>query len=142
MKPEDSIGYLIRRTGRGMRNMIQAKLKEAELDITMEQGAILIRLGINDGCSQNELSEFLGKDKTTLTRLIDNMEDKSLLVRVSSESDKRVKLLYSSKKGKECRLKVIQVLQSGLQEATQGIPKEDLKTTKETLNKIFANVTA
>ena len=140
MNPQDSIGFIVRRTGRVLRNMIQMRLKEAQLDITMEQGAVLMRLGQSDGCSQNELTDFLSKDKTTIARLVSNMERNSFLVRVPSENDARVKLLYLTQKGKEEQAKLKGEILEGLSIATKDIDSEELAICKKVLNQMYNNI--
>ena len=140
MRPEDSIGYLIRRTGRAMRNLIHQRLKEDGLQITMEQGAVLMKLNEKDGCSQNDLAGFLSKDKTTVARLLANMEKSGLLSRKEGLEDKRVKTVHLSPEGAKLRGKLKGIIMSTLGEITEGVEPEELMLFKGVLNKIYNNI--
>ncbi len=140
MKPEESIGYLIRRTGRGLRNMVSHKLKEADVEVTMEQASIIMHLDEEEGVPQHDLVSCLDKDKTTITRVITNMEKNSLIVRVSSHTDKRVKLLYLTQKGKDLKQNLGKVLSGALKTAIEGIQPNEVEIAKKVLNQIFLNV--
>ena len=57
-------------------------LRHAGYDVTCEQWSVLVNLGKKNGQSQQELAGLICKDKTSVTRLIDNMEKHSLVVRI------------------------------------------------------------
>ena len=92
-KSQESIAFLLRQAFWGFKGVMNSKLKSLGHDFSMEQGGVLMRLGMNDGLPQNELAAFLGKDKTTIARLIDSMEKSLLVIRVASSVDKRIKLV-------------------------------------------------
>lgn len=139
-KPEDSIGFLIGQSGRMIRSRIHQFLKQAGFEATMEQGGILMRLFYKDGQSQNELTNFLGKDKTTVARLIDVMEKSSLVVRVTDKNDKRSKQVYLTQKGKDMQVVVKESIIKTLEESLTDLPKEEIEIAKKVLRKIYENL--
>lgn len=140
LTPEKSIGYLIRNAGRAIRNRVTLNLRTVGVNLTMEQGAVLIMLGLRGQMSQKALAEFLGKDKTTIARIIDVMEKRSLLVRVQGEADKRVKMLVITQKGKEHRDLVEKAVLKTIGEATDGIPQKEVEKAMEVLKKVSQNL--
>ena len=89
------------RLGHLMRQEMQACI--ADLNITPEQWQALIYLNsydAEDGLTQNELAELTLKDKTTISRLVDNMERHELLTRTEG-LDRRSYRLHLSGRGRQ-----------------------------------------
>src|SRR6185436_19077866 len=73
---------------------LQKKFNTAGLNLTIEQWSVLYHLWKQDGKSQQELCNATFRDKPSITRLVDNLEKLQLVKRVSSESDRRMNLIY------------------------------------------------
>lgn len=97
-------------------------------------------LWTKDGQSQTELAEFLGKDKTTVVRLIHTMEKSILVVRVPSKEDKRINLIYLTQKGKGVQQEVMKCIQQTLARALDGISTKDEETAKKVLKDMHKNL--
>lgn len=139
-QPQNTLGFLMRQAFWSMKNRIHQKLRAKGTDITMEQGGVLMRLWMEDGQSQGALAHFLGKDKTTLARLMSNMEKHSLIVRVPSKEDKRINHVYLTEKGKQYQRMVKESIIETLGEASVDITEEELKVTTKVLKQIFKNL--
>ncbi len=111
---EESLGYAMGRATRTLGVLVSHNFAKAGFDVTCEQWSVLVHLGKKNGQSQQQLAEFTCKDKTTITRLIDNMEKHNLVVRVPDKSDKRQKLIYLTKKGRDLQEKLTKVIQKTL----------------------------
>jgi len=84
-------------------NRIKSVLEEAILPFEIHgvHFAILtILLEGGDTPSQNELGEQMGIDKASMVKLIDHLEKKKLIARVSDSIDRRCKLLHLTPHGK------------------------------------------
>ena len=137
---EESLGYLIGLARRALVNRINHDLGKAGHDVTCEQGAILMNLWKKNGQSQKELADSSCKDKTSVTRLIDGMEKRNLVVRIADKKDGRQKLIYLTNKGKELQKKVIESLHKTIDEAQQGISVRHLEACKGVLKKVAQNL--
>src|SRR5882672_12454103 len=73
--------------------------KANKIPVTIEQFSILAVLFYQNGINQKELGTLLGRDKTTITRIISNMVKSKLIRRVSNKHDGRGKLIYLAGKG-------------------------------------------
>jgi DNA-binding MarR family transcriptional regulator len=136
---EESLGYALGRSFRSLGALVNCKLTKAGHDITCEQGSILFNLGKKNGQSQQELAGLVCKDKTTMTRLIDNMEKRNLVVRIPDKTDKRQKLIYLTKKGQNLQDKLLVVIQQTSQEAQKSINPKDLEICKKVLHQVYEN---
>jgi DNA-binding MarR family transcriptional regulator len=65
-------------------------LAEAGLGITVDQFRLLTMLWKEDGITQQQLADKLGRDRAGVTRMTDILEEQGILVRVADKNDRRV----------------------------------------------------
>ncbi len=136
---DTSIAYLVGRTSRAIIKRLTKKFADAGFDVSYEQWSILVHLYRKDGQTQQELSNVSVKDKAAITRLLNVLEKKNIVLRVPDRFDKRSKLVYLTHKAKSFRDDLIAMVMEMLVEAEQGISHEEMEQCKSTLNKIFTN---
>mgnify|MGYP003292355266 CR=1 FL=1 len=107
------------------------------IEISPEQWTILLSLWEKDGITQQELCNATFKDKPSMTRLIDNMEQQHLVVRILDKQDRRSNLVYLTKDGKALEEQAWPIANKTLAEALQGINVRELNIAQEVLRKIF-----
>ncbi len=127
------------RATRSLGALVNRNFAQAGYDVTCEQWSVLVNLGKKNGQSQQELAGLICKDKTSVTRLIDNMEKHSLVVRIPDKNDRRQKLIYLTKKGQDLQEKLVIVIQKTLIEAQKSIKIKDIETCKSVLHQIYEN---
>jgi DNA-binding MarR family transcriptional regulator len=123
-----------------LRLKLAQKFSESGYDITPEEWVILNRLWQKEGRSQNELAETTIKDKTTVTRLLNRMENKGLVVRQSSNEDARVKLVNLTPYAKELETVLIPIAKELLSAGVADIDKGDVDIALSVLKKIERNL--
>ena len=138
-KKEDTIGFLLGRTHRVMSNQMKRRFAEAGHDLTQEQMIVLITLWSEDGCSQQRLADLMFKEKSSVTRLITNIEKRNLVLRVPDQNDRRNKLIYLTHQGKALKEEVMEIIFEMLDKAQANISETDLNTCKNVLRQIFKN---
>ena len=90
-------GYQIRRL---QQMAVSIFLEEtADFDITPVQYATLAAVSVFPGIDQLRVANAIGFDRTTISGVIDRLESKRLLVRKTSESDRRAKTLFTTEEG-------------------------------------------
>lgn len=136
---DSSIAYLVGRTSRAIIKRLTKKFADAGFDVSYEQWSILVHLYRKDGQTQQELSNVSVKDKAAITRLLNVLEKKNIVLRVPDRSDKRSKLVYLTHKAKSFRDDLIAMVMEMLVEAEQGISHAEMAQCKSTLDKIFTN---
>jgi DNA-binding MarR family transcriptional regulator len=145
MKPyqynlEEPLGYLIGRAHRVLVNRLNRNFAEAGYDVTAEQWGMLMHLWEQDGQGQQQLAACACKDKTSITRLIDGLEKRHLVLRVADQNDRRNNLIYLTGKGKALQKALIVVAKKTLAESQQGLKPEHLTICKNTLRKVYQNL--
>jgi DNA-binding MarR family transcriptional regulator len=86
-----------------LRQFLQSKIREHELDITFELLEVVMYLYKKDGVNQQEIADMMIKDKSSMTYLIDNLVKREMVKRVEDENDRRNKLIYITEKGKQLK---------------------------------------
>jgi DNA-binding MarR family transcriptional regulator len=136
---DSSIAYLVGRTSRSIMKRLTNKFSAAGFDVSYEQWSILVHLYRRDGQTQQELANIAVKDKAAITRLLNVLEKKNMVLRIPDRTDKRSKLVYLTHKAKEFKIDLIDIVEDLLKEAEQGIEPDDIIQCRATLNKIFTN---
>lgn len=115
-------------------------IKERNLDLTFEQVMVLSVLEDEDGVGLGDLSELLDREKTTITRMVDGLERLNLAVRIPSKEDRRKKMIYLTRQGKEKINDLQKFKPEILKETTRGISKKELDLAEDVLDRIFRNL--
>ena len=110
------------------------------LEISLDQWVVLGPVRKNDGISQKDIAEYCGKDKTSITKIIDTLEKKNLVVRVTDQLDHRVKRVVLSQKGRELFLSALPVMAQTRDELRSGISDKEIEALKTIVNKIYNNL--
>jgi DNA-binding MarR family transcriptional regulator len=137
---DSSIAYLVGRTSRSIIKRLTKKFSDTDFDVSYEQWSILVHLYRKDGQTQQELARVAIKDKAAVTRLLNILERKNVVLRIPDRHDKRSKLVYLTNKAKDFQPELIAVVKELLEEAESGIPQDEMIQCKNTLNKIFFNI--
>ncbi len=139
---EQPLLFLIKRTVRAFIRRLNRSFVAAGYDVTSEQWRMLRWLWHRDGQRQQDLADVAHKDKTSITRIIDGMEKRDLVVRIPDRLDRRQKLIYLTDKGKRLREELMQIVQRTSLGAQQGIEPEHLDVFTDVLAKIRENLSS
>lgn len=91
-------GYAIRRAQIALFRDLKARFRV--LEITPAQFAVLIAVDTNPGLAQARVAEALGIERARLVLMLDRLEQRYLLVRTRSKSDRRSHALHLTPAGK------------------------------------------
>ena len=94
-----------------------------------------------ESASQKELGEICLKDKTSITRIIDALEEKNLVVRVEDQIDHRIKRVVLTNAGKQLFYDVLPIMEKTREEVRANISDNDIDIFKSVLSKILKNLT-
>jgi len=101
---EKTSGFLMFRTARGMKRMLDARL--SEFNVTSSQASVLNTLNAHNGLSLSEVGKSVHLDKPAMTGLADRMEKDGLVERKRISSDRRVIQLFLTTKGKDLFIQI------------------------------------
>ena len=102
---------------------------EIKLKITREQFKLLNAISQNkEEVIQKDMADLIGKDKSTILRLIDSLETKELVRRVADTKDRRKNYLMVTKKGEELIKQYENIFSAIFEELQQGLNESELNT--------------
>ena len=140
LRNDINLGMLIGQVHRLSTKKFVHNSHNSGLDISMDQWIVLGPIWENDGLSHKEISEYCLKDKTSVTKIIDTLEKKNLVVRVADQLDHRVKRVVLSNKGKELFLQAIPIMELTRDQLREGITEQDIESLRSVLTKIYNNL--
>lgn len=141
MNNKKALGPWLGKTSKMIGCYINDVLLENDIDLTREQWVILKKLHHKDGLMQNELAIITERDKTSLTRLINTMERKEIVIRKRSETDKRANLVFLTNTGRDLFNNTAPIMYKTIQGLQKGLSGEEIQHTIHTLQKIQTNLT-
>ena len=104
-----------------------------------EQGRILHALWENDGISNRELSKESGLAMSSLTTMLERMEEKKLLERSVDENDKRKILIFLTDYAKSLKSEYDEISDKMTEISFKGISVEERLAFEMTLEKVLYN---
>ena len=119
---------------------LQKNFKQAGLDITIEQWSVLYHLWKEDGLSQQDLCNRSYRDKPSITRLVDNLEKLKMVKRLPSKNDRRVNIIKLTDAALQLQESTMELANQTLNEALEGVSKEDIELCKQVLAKVYENL--
>jgi DNA-binding MarR family transcriptional regulator len=136
----ESLGYLTYQASGAIRKHIGRELARRGFPIKAEHFAGLVYIWDEDGEPQRVLAEKLYRDKTTVTRLVTELESLGLIKRVPGQEDAREKRIFLTERGKKLMTKVTQLVQEILLLAQKGIGTREIRICKDVLRRVRQNL--
>lgn len=127
-------------TNHAWRNELDRRLRP--LGFSHSRWLLLLHLSRHDGCTHSELAQHMGIEAATLVRSVDHMEQKGLLKRCGSETDRRVKHLHLSDEGKKVVENIRSYAADLRKEVLEGLSQTEIKTALDVLNNIRSKLGA
>lgn len=136
---EESFGFIASKTHSAMNRRLLKNFKDANHPITTEQYGVMVHLWEKDGQSQQDLCCGTGKDKPSITRIIDNLQRGGFLERRNCPEDRRKNLIFLTREGIELKKTSNELALKTLDEMLAEIPDVDVETTKKVMRQVIEN---
>lgn len=135
-----NIVYLCGEFTHKFHQMLTREFKDNAIGVTVEQFSVLAMLFYREGVSQQEISDGLGRDKTTVARVISIMERDDLVKRVMNKEDNRGKLIYLTRKGRSMQQKAVAVSGKLYVKAISSLKESQLKAAMKVMSAMTNNL--
>ena len=135
---ENSIGYLLNRAANMIGATFSDQLKQHQ--VTLQAWRILATLSESDNQSLSELADHTGAELSYLSRAVVTLEDKRLVHRQPSHTDKRIVLMTLTSAGRALVRKLAPQGRVVEQIGWTDIPEGDREVTLRTLHAICRNL--
>ncbi|QQP70114.1 MarR family transcriptional regulator [Carnobacterium sp. CS13] len=116
-----------------------ANIEFKELNLTRGQYLYLVRIKENPGIIPDNLSEMIKVDRTTASRAIQKLEKSGFIEKRSDSANKKIKRLFTTKKGDELADFIIKENEYSNEVALKGLTDEEIETFSQLLSKIKLN---
>ncbi len=136
-RPEDSVGYLMRRVLSAVAHEVERQLEPS--DLTSAQWLPLLKLHMGQGGTVAELARGCQLDAGAMTRLLDRLEAKGLCRRVRSVADRRVVNIELTEEGRVAAIGIPVVLSRVQNACLAGFSAGEFETLKGFLRRMLAN---
>ncbi len=115
---------------------------ELDYDITPEAADALMIIQHFDGLPQKKLADILGKDKASITRLLNSLVKCQLVERIQDLEDRRIIRAHITEEGKAVFQKILPKLHALNDLALTDINDHDFNNLLQTMATIVANTSA
>jgi DNA-binding MarR family transcriptional regulator len=132
----ESLGCLTNLSAMAARNYLTRQLALYGIDMTIEQFKVMVVLWKEGTSTQQNIADFVGKDKTSVTRLIAGLEKRSLIQRATACQDKRCNHVTLTPQGVALEQPTMKVLEEATRCLHQGIDPDDLAVTLRVLKQM------
>ncbi|WP_322907658.1 MarR family transcriptional regulator [Paenibacillus campi] len=115
------------------------KQKLAPFNLAPEQTFVMMLLWKKDGLTQNEIGERLGKDKTNITRMLSNLENKGFIRKITCTDDRRCFKIYLTPAGAKLEPAVCEIMEEAGRNLMDGIAEDERVVLHRLLSRIKQN---
>ena len=129
------LGFHMRMAQTAMQRDFLAALKE--LDLSQKLCAVLTLLSEHPGSSQIDLANALVTDRATMMAIIDRLQDRHLLYRVRSKTDRRRQDLFLTETGAETLARANALIMGHEKHFSARFSKAELAMLTELLLRIY-----
>lgn len=133
-------GFLLTKVHHLSGRIFSRLLKKHEIEISPGQGRILFALWQEDSISINVLGKRTQLGKSTLTEMLDRLEESGHLKRVPSDRDRRKTLIELTDKTRELHKKYEQVSQEMLDLFYRGLTDSEIDEFEALLRRVLSNL--
>jgi len=134
----DSVGYLIKRAQRLMRDRIESEF--ASQGITFQQWVVLMHLRDGLATTTAELCRETRHDSGAMTRLVDLLEERGFIERSRQSTDRRVVDLKLKPAGRKMVESLIPLAVDTLNSVLDGLSRAEVEQLQGTLRRIITRV--
>jgi DNA-binding MarR family transcriptional regulator len=128
-----TLGCITTQAALSARAFLSRRLEEHGIDMTIEQFKVMVVLWKEKSSTQQNIADFVGKDKTSVTRLIAGLEKRSLIQRTSDKNDKRCNLVTLTAQGIALETSTMAVLSEASAFVHKDIDPKELEITLRVL---------
>jgi DNA-binding MarR family transcriptional regulator len=134
------VGLFLNLVHNRFKQYVTVIFKEHGFNITPEQFMVMDTLWDEGVLTQQQIADYLLKDKNSVVKLVDGLEDRKLVRRVSNPKDRRQNLIEVTEYAIEIKDKVTTAAMEAVDKIINGITKEDMLTFIKVLSKMAENM--
>jgi len=119
---------------------ISRKFLSRGFDLTPEQFLVMDTLWDEGVLSQQQISQYIQKDKNSVTKLIDGLEKRGLVLRAPAGDDRRINNIVLTESAKHIQQEVVDLALKSVDQICEGIPTDDMQVFISVLKRMAKNM--
>ena len=137
---DHSLGKITMQLSKTLGRKLEEKFNQNGIKINPGHWSIISMLYQKKDMIQKEIGNTLSVDKVMITRLVDQLEVKRIIVRITSENDKRINHIHLPDSGRKLYVKLKPFAQETITEAFRGIDEKEIRKCIDLLNRVYSNL--
>ena len=129
----------LEKTIRNVRESFNNVFQKKHFGVSYDQWLIIEQVRNKQGISQIEIANNTGKDRASISRIIKNLLQKSLLTKIHNEENKRANKVYLTPEGLDLSDQIVNVYNEVYKSQFVGIYEREMNFLKEILVRINQN---
>ena len=134
------VGVFLNLVHNRFKQYITAFFQEEGYNLTPEQFLVMDAIWDEGKMSQQKIADTIFKDKNSVVKLLDGLEKKNLVRRVTNKDDRRQNLIELTPYAKEIQQNVTDIAMNAVDLIIKDIPKQDLHIFIKVLTKMAENM--
>lgn len=119
---------------------VNASFSDSGFGITAEQFLVLDTLWDEGVLTQQQVADIMLKDKNSIVKLIDGLEDRGLVKRMSNPNDRRQNLISVTEEAERIKAEVTDVALDAVSGITDGLSPNELSVFVKVLDRMASNM--
>ncbi len=132
---KDSAGFLLNRAGRIIREMVTQALEP--MSMTPQEMGLLRIIDAEGPNTQQHLCAKHSVDRTTMVQIVDRLEERQLVVRQTSTTDRRANLIYLTPRGRKTLAQAKRLAKKQQDKFLEPLSPEEWETLKTLIIKLL-----
>ena len=137
---DDAFPYMMDTCVKLMKESLNDRFSAAGFDITSEQWKVLAFLWKQDGLTQQDLADRLGRSKVSVFNILKRMEKTNLVVRAPDPTDGRSKRVFLTSEGRTIQKELVTLAKENKLHMTEGLSRDEIEQMKKIIRKIITNL--
>jgi DNA-binding MarR family transcriptional regulator len=137
---DESVGYLVKRVRSMLSTAVEREIADtSDSDVTYEQWGVLVMILARRADTAAVLARCMECDTGSMTRMLDRLETKGLIVRTRSTDDRRRVKLELTPDGKRKAERLVKAIVKVLNRHLEGFAVDELELFKSFLRRMLDN---
>ncbi|GAB5465748.1 MAG: multidrug efflux transporter EmrAB transcriptional repressor EmrR [Candidatus Kapaibacteriales bacterium] len=136
---ETSIGYSTQLLTQHLAERLIRKLLKRGIEMNIDEWIALVHIHDFEKQNQNQLVKATNRNKTAVTRLVNDLEKKGWVERLEDDNDRRNNHIILTEEGKSIFKTAISYAEDTVSDTTKDISDQDYNTWKTVTEKMIYN---
>jgi DNA-binding MarR family transcriptional regulator len=134
------VGVFLNLVHNKFKQYVSSIFQSQGFNITPEQFLVMDTLWDEGVLSQQQIADIIIKDKNSVVKLIDGLEEKKLVKRIPNSKDRRQNLIQVTTYAKSIQQEVTELAMEAVNLIIKGIPKKQMYDFIQVLSQMASNM--